>query len=341
MQDVAINGRLLQPPVATLVVRGRVLVPARAVFHGLGAAVDFDPESGRIAVRRGLHFLQVTIGSRQGYVDNRPVTLDVAPLTHDGIIYMPMRFVAEPGGPRGARAGYGGHRRFTGTREFARAALPARVRRREKRRPAAFDRVPAAPRRIRHRRLSRRSRRSFARTAARPTFRPFASSSTAPTSAAASSPRTTPSRTHPRLRWNRARITSSCARSIRPATRSSRVGRSAACRFRRARRPASWVCKARVRGARLRGFRAGRLAALHVDHDVRGGRLRDALRLFDAVSVARGNDAYHYYVSITPAVGFFAPACQAVAFFTDINGYQNAYPLSVPLAIDTRPRTKP
>jgi hypothetical protein len=95
MIDVHVNGRPLQPPATPLVERSRVLLPLRTVFTALGAAVRYDPRTGHIDVHRGLHFLRVTAGSRQAYVDNAPVTLDVPPLEHDGITYLPLRFVAE------------------------------------------------------------------------------------------------------------------------------------------------------------------------------------------------------------------------------------------------------
>ncbi len=86
-----------QPPV---VIGGRVLVPLRGVFERLGAFVDWDPASNMVIATRGDTQVRLTIGSRQAFVNQRVVFLDVPALIVQARTLVPLRFVSEAMGAR-------------------------------------------------------------------------------------------------------------------------------------------------------------------------------------------------------------------------------------------------
>jgi hypothetical protein len=49
-------------------------------------------------------------------------------------------------------------------------------------------------------------------------------------------------------------------------------------------------------------------------------------------------DAFHYVTTVAPPIGYFAPLCQANAFFIDRNNLRTAFTLPAVLYVDTRPR---
>lgn len=86
-----------QPPV---VVGGRVLVPLRGVFERLGAFVQWNPVNNTVLASRGATQVQLTIGSRQAFVNGRQVLLDVPAMAVRGRTLVPLRFVSEAMGAR-------------------------------------------------------------------------------------------------------------------------------------------------------------------------------------------------------------------------------------------------
>lgn len=78
-----------------IVVRGRVLLPFRAVFAGLGAQVSYDPQGRVVVARTSRTRLQMAIGARYAFVDGRRVALDVVPRIVGSQTYVPLRFVAQ------------------------------------------------------------------------------------------------------------------------------------------------------------------------------------------------------------------------------------------------------
>ncbi|HEY9180940.1 MAG TPA: copper amine oxidase N-terminal domain-containing protein, partial [Candidatus Baltobacteraceae bacterium] len=101
MLTVTVNDRPLD--VAAIVERGRVLLPMRATFTALGAAVRYD-RAGRVIVARNAHHaLRLQIGSKNALVDGRNVRLDVSARVVANRTYVPLRFVADA---MGAVVGY-------------------------------------------------------------------------------------------------------------------------------------------------------------------------------------------------------------------------------------------
>ncbi len=93
--NVYINGGLESFDVPPTMIQGRVLVPLRGVFEQLGATVNYDAQSQQIVAIRGAQTVQLTIGSRQAFVNRHPSLLDVPAFTIGGRTMVPLRFVSE------------------------------------------------------------------------------------------------------------------------------------------------------------------------------------------------------------------------------------------------------
>ncbi len=124
---VELNGRPLRTRVAPVSQNGRVLVPMRAIFEGLGATVDFNRSDSSIIARRGQTAVRMTLGRRRAFVNDSPVRLDVTPVASGGRTLVPLRFVSEA---LGARVNYNSYRNLVsideggnGTRRIERDPL--------------------------------------------------------------------------------------------------------------------------------------------------------------------------------------------------------------------------
>ena len=84
--------------IAPVIDNGRTLVPFRTIFEELGYSVQWDDQTRSVnAVYKG-SIITLQIDSATAYVDNNPVTLDVAPKIEKSRTLVPLRFVAECSG---------------------------------------------------------------------------------------------------------------------------------------------------------------------------------------------------------------------------------------------------
>lgn len=74
---------------------GRVFVPMRAIFEGLGAQVQWDGATQSINAQRGATVVQMQIGNRSATINGQAVNLDQPPLLYGGATMVPLRFVGE------------------------------------------------------------------------------------------------------------------------------------------------------------------------------------------------------------------------------------------------------
>ncbi|HEU5168933.1 MAG TPA: copper amine oxidase N-terminal domain-containing protein, partial [Gemmatimonadales bacterium] len=81
-----------QPPA---IIGGRTLIPLRGVFEQMGATVQWNPVNDSVFATRGTTQVQLTIGSRIGYMNGRQVMLDVPPMIINGRTLVPLRFISE------------------------------------------------------------------------------------------------------------------------------------------------------------------------------------------------------------------------------------------------------
>lgn len=71
------------------------LVPLRAIFEALSAAVEWDPLTRTITGRRGSTEIQLTIGSLTAYRNGSALQLETEPRLINDITMVPLRFIAE------------------------------------------------------------------------------------------------------------------------------------------------------------------------------------------------------------------------------------------------------
>lgn len=92
---VRYGSRVVPLDVPPQVVRGRVLVPLRAVGEVLGARVRWDPRRRAAVVEKDRQQVVVPAGSARAYVAGKPRALDVPARLVAGRVLVPLRFVAE------------------------------------------------------------------------------------------------------------------------------------------------------------------------------------------------------------------------------------------------------
>jgi hypothetical protein len=92
---VIVNGRTLrldQPPV---IAGGRVLVPLRGVFEGMGAFVRWKDLTQTVVIVRSATYVSLRVGERTASVNGKSVSLDVPAQLVRGRVLVPLRFIGE------------------------------------------------------------------------------------------------------------------------------------------------------------------------------------------------------------------------------------------------------
>lgn len=92
---VSVNGAELsfdQPPV---IINDRTLVPMRAIFESLGAAIEWDGDNFVVTARKDDKTIVLAIGSSTMYINDVPVQLDVPSRLINDKTMVPVRAVAE------------------------------------------------------------------------------------------------------------------------------------------------------------------------------------------------------------------------------------------------------
>lgn len=92
---VFLNGEKVSLDKPVIVNNNRTFLPLRTVSETLGAKVDWNSKTRTITITSGYNTISLLLGSKDARVNNRIVTLDVAPFAKDGTTYVPVRFVAD------------------------------------------------------------------------------------------------------------------------------------------------------------------------------------------------------------------------------------------------------
>lgn len=93
--DLVVDGQTLALDVPPQVVEQRTLVPLRAIFEELGAAVTWDQATQTATATDGANEVRITLDSTTAYVNGEARALDVPAMAVDGRTLVPARFVAE------------------------------------------------------------------------------------------------------------------------------------------------------------------------------------------------------------------------------------------------------
>lgn len=92
---LVLNGQPFRTQVAPITQNGRVLVPLRDIFEGLGARVNYNDLNRTITARRQGTIVRMELGSRRAEVNGQVVRLEVPATTVYGSTMVPLRFVSE------------------------------------------------------------------------------------------------------------------------------------------------------------------------------------------------------------------------------------------------------
>lgn len=92
---VTVNGKEVALDQRPVFANATVLVPMRFVMEGLGAAVDWNPASRTVDVRRGRYNMTLRIGRDYQIVNGKEVITYTPPRIVNGRTMVPIRFVSE------------------------------------------------------------------------------------------------------------------------------------------------------------------------------------------------------------------------------------------------------
>lgn len=92
---VYLNGQQLSFDVPPVIYEGRTLVPLRAIFETLGAAVEWDQDTSTVTAERGDTSIKLQIGNAIAYKNGIGFKLDVPGQLVQNRTMVPLRFVSE------------------------------------------------------------------------------------------------------------------------------------------------------------------------------------------------------------------------------------------------------
>lgn len=93
--SIYIDGARLSTDQAPVAVQGRVLLPLRAIFEGLGSTVDWNQSKQTVTATKGNTTVVLKMKSRTATINNQTVALDVPAQAISGRTMVPVRFVSE------------------------------------------------------------------------------------------------------------------------------------------------------------------------------------------------------------------------------------------------------
>jgi hypothetical protein len=93
--QVIIDGKEVQFDVKPVILKGRTLVPMRAIFKSLGMEVEWDNEKRTARGSNAATKIEFTIDSDKAYFNGEKVSLDVPAKLIDGRTLIPLRILSE------------------------------------------------------------------------------------------------------------------------------------------------------------------------------------------------------------------------------------------------------
>jgi hypothetical protein len=92
---VKVNGQVVTQGVAPVVENGRVLITLRDILDGLGAKVEWLPDTREAIITGGSHTIMLKVGDSTAVVDGKEIAMDAPARIIDGRILVPLRFLSE------------------------------------------------------------------------------------------------------------------------------------------------------------------------------------------------------------------------------------------------------
>ena len=93
--DVNIDRRPLQMDVSPTILNGRVMVPMRSIFEGLGAAVEWNGYTRGITAEKEDKTITLYLNEKTAFINGVSHSLDTPAVAVNGRTMVPVRFVAE------------------------------------------------------------------------------------------------------------------------------------------------------------------------------------------------------------------------------------------------------
>ncbi|MGF7049468.1 hypothetical protein J2T13_003979 [Paenibacillus sp. DS2015] len=93
--NVSIDGRFVSFDVPPQMINGRVMVPLRQIFEGLGAKVGWNEKNQTVSGNKGDIAVALVLNEKKATVNGKTVTLDAPSTQIKGRTFVPARFVAE------------------------------------------------------------------------------------------------------------------------------------------------------------------------------------------------------------------------------------------------------
>lgn len=92
---VYLDGKQLSFDVPPSIINGRMLVPLRTIFEGLGASLEWDGKTQTVVAAKDFMKVQVTVGEKEAFKNGQSFMLDVPAAIINGRTMVPLRFVSE------------------------------------------------------------------------------------------------------------------------------------------------------------------------------------------------------------------------------------------------------
>jgi len=92
---VRINGETVYFDTQPVMIKDRLLVPARGVFERLGAQVIWNEENSTASIIKGDVAIRIKVEGKDAKIIEGPDTFDVQPILQNNRVLLPLRYVAE------------------------------------------------------------------------------------------------------------------------------------------------------------------------------------------------------------------------------------------------------
>lgn len=102
---VKVDNHAVKFNVDPVVQQGTTMVQIAPIFKGLGVTYTWDQDKKQIIAKKMDTEIIMTLGSKTVYVKGRPVSIAQAPISKNGYVMVPLRFVSETTGATVSRVG--------------------------------------------------------------------------------------------------------------------------------------------------------------------------------------------------------------------------------------------
>ena len=93
--EVRVDGVVLETDVPPAIIDGRTMVPMRAIFEKLGAAISWEPDAKKVSAEKDGTKIELVIGALTAKVNGADVSLDVPAVISESRTLVPLRFISE------------------------------------------------------------------------------------------------------------------------------------------------------------------------------------------------------------------------------------------------------